>query len=189
MTDTLLVDIDDTIVCWSTHFRKVFRDQTGHTYSKNNPCESKAYSHICNNELQNHIIAFNQSTHFENLKPKANADIILPKLKSEGWTIVGITACGRDEKTAELRWNNLNNAFGEGLFSDVRFINWDECKSIHLKDFNNCPFVDDNIKHVETAYQMGHKAMIMHRSYRKQFYHPNIPYFKDWVDIYQEITK
>lgn len=185
----LLVDVDDCVVKWSTHFRKYFKDNHGHIASVRAVSETEAYSHIPVVELEKYITDFNQSEHFENLKPKADACKILPRLKSEGWTIVGITACGRDQKTAELRWNNLNKAFGEGTFSDVRFINWYECKSEHLKDFTNCPFIDDNIKHAETAQRMGHDAMIMHRSYRRKFKHPTIPVVHDWNEIYEKIAK
>lgn len=185
----LLTDIDDAIVSWSTHFRKYFKDLHGHKPTVRSASETVAYGHIPIPELEEHILAFNNSDHFTDLQPKADACKILPKLKREGWTIVGITACGRDQKTAELRWKNINKMFGEQTFSDIRFINWYECKSEHLKDFENCPFVDDNIKHAETAHNMGHRSMIIHRSYRRKFKHPTIPVVSDWNEIYERITK
>lgn len=189
MGKILLTDIDDCVVYWSKHFRRILKQETGHTPSSQNAGENHAYSHLEYEELEKHISKFNKSNHFENLKPKADSQIILPKLKSEGWTIIGITACGKDEQVQELRWKNLNKVFGDGVFSDIRFINWYECKSSHLKDFEDCPFIDDNIKHAETAHSMGHRAMIMHRCYRRKFKHPEIPYVHDWNEIYQEISK
>lgn len=189
MSKILLTDIDDVLVYWSKHFRRIFKEETGHKPSATDAGETRAYSHLSIDELEHHISNFNKSDHFENLKPKANSQVILPKLKSEGWTIIGITACGRDEQVQELRWKNLNKVFGDGVISDIRFINWYECKSSHLKDFESSPFVDDNIKHAETAYKMGHKAMIMHRCYRRKFKHPEIQYVMDWNEIYQELNK
>lgn len=189
MQKIILTDIDDACVEWSKHFRKVFRETTGHKPSAVDASETTAYGHLSIPELERYILDFNQSEHFENLTPKAGSDRILPQLKKEGWTIVGITACGNDQRTMDLRWKNLNKVFGDGVFSDVRFIQWYECKSEHLSDFQNCPFIDDNIKHAETAHKMGHQAMIIHRSYRRKFKHPHIPYVMDWNEIYQSITK
>lgn len=189
MNKILLTDIDDALVVWSKHFRREFRKSTGHTPSAYDSSETNAYKHIPIPELEKHIIDFNTSHHFENLQPKANSVEILKKLKSEGWTIVGITACGRRQDMADLRWKNMNKVYGEGTFSDIRFINWYECKSEHLKDFENCPFVDDNIKHAETALRMGHRPIIIHRSYRRKFKHSQIPYVMDWDEVYRNITK
>jgi FMN phosphatase YigB (HAD superfamily) len=189
MEKILLTDVDDVLVRWSKHFRQVFKKETGHTASVKNAGEGIAYGHLDQSELERHITNFNLSEHFENLKPKANSEIILPKLKSEGWTIIGITACGRDPEVQKLRWKNLNKIYGEGVISDIHFINWYECKSSHLADYANCPFVDDNIKHAETAHRMGHRAMIMHRCYRRKFKHREIPYVMDWDEIYEEISK
>lgn len=189
MNKILLTDIDDCIVDWSTHFRKVFRQETGHVASKYNSSETHAFGHIPIPELEKYITDFNKSVHFENLLPKANSYEVLNKLKSEGWTIVGITACGTNVDTQNARWKNLKNYFGEHTFSDVRFIEWFECKSQHLSDFNNCPFIEDNVKHAETALTMGHRPFIIHRSYRKKIKHPTIPCVTDWNEIYKEITK
>lgn len=189
MEKILLTDIDDVAVYWSKHFRRIFKQETGHSPSVNDAGESRAYSHLGIEILEKYISDFNKSDHFENLRPKANSEVILPKLKSEGWTIIGITACGRDPVVQDLRWKNLNKVFGKGVISDIHFVNWYECKSSHLKDYTNCPFVDDNIKHAETAHALGHRAMIMHRCYRRAFKHPNIPYVRDWNEVYQEISK
>ena len=189
MQKILLTDIDDCLVSWSTEFRKYFNKETGHKAIKYSYLEHVAFDHVPFPDLNQSIEDFNSSHHFENLPPKAHSVEIISKFKNEGWTIVGITACGTDAKVQELRWKNMNNLFGDGTFSDIRFLHWSESKAIHLKDFDNCPFVDDNIKHATTALTMGHKPIIIHRSYRRAMAIQDIPYLHNWLEIYKEIQK
>lgn len=189
MNKLLLTDLDDCVFQWSEHFRKVFYEDTGHEASAFHHHESIAYGHLDFNYLNKVITEFNDSDHFENLVPIRNSVDILPKLKENGWTIVGITACGTGDNVKNRRWKNVKSVFGDSLFSDIKFIEYFQCKSIYLKDYQNGVFVDDNVGHTETAAKLGHTSIIINRSFRDDFSHPEILCLNDWDEIYKEISK
>jgi 5'(3')-deoxyribonucleotidase len=128
------------------------------------------------------------SEHFFNLKPMSCALEVIPRLASQGWQFVTITACLDDPYVKENRRKNIENAFGIKLL-DVHCTHGKH-KADYLKLYDPTIWVEDHWQNCQAGAKLGHKSFLINKTYNLHDYEP--PLFtriKDWYDVEKYIQE
>ena len=139
------------------------------------------------------FIEFSHSEYFKSVPAKECALEVFEQLKEEGWKFIAITAAGQDcpkqdiKKVHQNRWDNLETHFGD-VFTDLHITNFNQCKSVKLKDFQETWWIEDSVKNAHVGHDHGHRAVIMHSQYYKEEENvKKLPVAKSWHCIKEMI--
>lgn len=189
---TIIVDVDDTIVDYST----AFFNYHGHYnirdgYYKNydeylNQPTSTSEDHYDAERVRAMVEEFNKSPEFAKLKPRAWAREALHELKRRNFSLHVITSCGNHSTTQAYREHNLMTEFGN-IFDDIILLPTMGSKSEQLKRFDPSTtlLVEDNVKNYLAAQDLGMYSMLIDHKFT---YVPDDAYIHDdWREIFENI--
>jgi FMN phosphatase YigB (HAD superfamily) len=178
----LLLDADDTIIDWLSHFKQFI-------LAKNVPLKGKdllewdlsSWLDIPKNDISKLIHEFNCSEHFKSIPAFKDAKKVLKKL-SKSHRIIVITSCSTDMMIQENRAINLKSQFGN-IFEKIHCLDYGVSKKEVLSMYPNSVFIDDKMENLVAALEVGHIPLIIHRAFNSKASHPKIKRMMDWFEI------
>lgn len=205
MSNILLLDIDQVVVDWTTGFEKwltqvhnVQLDKPLHSYmqqfSKSLIPLLVEQNIISENDTargwETLVHMFNTSHDFAALSFVPGANVAISELRSIGFRVIGITACGRDLETRKLRGIHLGH-----MFDHIHFVNYHDSKCAVFEQYANTNFmyVDDKPTHVLDAKRHGLNAFLFddpqYRNVPERDDIVSTSILSDWGDILQKIEQ
>lgn len=101
------------------------------------------------------IIEFSKSYEFGTLDAFPGADVVLHELLREGYSLIGLTACGSHPVTEALRRANLFHRFGD-IFEEIHFVEMTDSKidkMAHIQErYDVIAFIDDKPSNIEDIF-------------------------------------
>ena len=140
-------------------------------------------------EAHKYVHEFNRTETIRTLPPLRDAVKYVGQLAELGYKLHVITAIEAADEIRERRIENLTNLFGD-VFSEITLVGKWEKKAKYLercKD-THCWWLEDNVGHAETGYQLGLETVLMSHDYNAHFVHDDIHVVEDWEQIYDLIT-
>jgi len=186
----ILTDVDGVLLDWEEKFKTWIMRQ-GYKF---NPTYDSHYGinerygipHGLGLQL---VEKFNSSSDFESLPPWRDSVDYVKKLATEGWQFVAITTAGEHPWTHGLRWSNLINVFGEGVFKSLHVLPIHGDKSVELKKYKDSGlfWIEDKLSNAELGIKLGLQPLLMDAPYNKD-YNGAIRRVKNWKEIYSIIN-
>lgn len=143
------------------------------------------------------IEEFSRTFEFGTLDAFPGADVVLHELLREGYSLVGLTACGSHEVTQALRKANLFHRFGD-IFEEIHFVELTEGKSEKMKliedKYDVIAFVDDKPANIEDVFfgnEIDH-CILMKAPHNRQWRQDSdleVDYAFGWYECKQLINK
>lgn len=147
----IIYDVDDTILDYNKGFSE-------YTDSLSGIFGSDAVEIMLDDDITaNALVAeFNKSEGFGKLEAlHQNVYPNLEQAQKHDWEIYLVTACGIDEKTMQLREENLRNIFPEIRFKEIVYLPL-KAKKMHVfKKINPIIIVEDNPTHASAALRLN----------------------------------
>lgn len=188
----ILTDIDEVLLKWADEFQRYIIVDRNYE-AKGNLVDIfwiADWLHIKETEAKELIYDFCHTPQFSDLKPYPDALRILPRLVSEGWRFVGITATSETETTKDLRKKNLENIFGP-IFDDIHCVGLGtvDTKSKVLQTYEPAWWIEDSWNHAISGVEAGHQTFLINRPYNlHKGDHPDLTRVDGWDDIYKLIN-
>lgn len=113
-----------------------------------------------------YIAEFIESNHFANMNPYPQALSAIKAMKSAGYNMTVVTACGDTSKAISGRLNQFERHF-QGDFVRTLFVPLGGCKKRILSELPKGIFVDDQFQVCETGVAAGHKTRLFRRRYNE----------------------
>lgn len=188
---TIIVDVDDTIVDYSTaffNFHGHYNIQQGYYKNYDEYLNMLAGREEYDFErVQQMVEDFNISPEFANLKPRAYAREALHELKRRNFNLHVITSCGDHSKTKQYREQNLETEFGN-IFDDIIILPTMSSKTSYLKQYDSSTtlLVEDNVKNYLAAQELGMFSILIDHKFTHV---PDNTYVHDdWREIFENIV-
>lgn len=186
----ILTDVDGVLLDWEAKFDSWIQQQ-GYKF---NPVHDSQYDintryGIPHGEGQAWVEKFNSSSDFESLAPWKDSVEYVKRLAAEGWQFIAITTAGDHPWTHGLRWNNLINVFGEGVFKSLHVLPIHGDKGTELAKYKDSGlyWIEDKLSNAELGTKFGLTPLLMDAPYNRD-YHGAIRRVNDWKEIYSIVN-
>jgi hypothetical protein len=142
------------------------------------------------NYMRDIVKNFNNTAWIGFLEPFRDAKEILPKIKADGWTIIGCTSMGTDSYATALRRINLENHFPD-VFNKVDILPFAEHKGNWLKQYRDSGayWIEDKWINAIAGADIGLNTLIMKHDYNAFMKDNRLKHVDTWQQIYSIITK
>lgn len=184
MSKIFLTDIDEVLLDWFHGFAAF----VGRNYPQYELDITQYSLGLPSNAGKQLVDEYNVSPEFANIPALRDAAEYVKKIKELGYTFVGITTCLGTKDTEVMRIKNLVDVFGLDTFSDLHCLHIGTSKLPALQKYEPTFWVDDKMKHCESAVKAGHKAFQMLHPYNEKDERPDyVTPVKSWKEIYEYI--
>jgi hypothetical protein len=189
----ILVDADGCLLDWEWAFN-IWMQEHGFEQvagSKLNYDMSVRYG-IPREQVRKLIRLFNESAAIGFLPALRDAVYYVKRLHEEhGYRFHCITSLSLDPNAQRLREMNLNKLFGATAFERVVCLDTGANKDDALEEYEGtgCYWIEDKPENAEAGYQVGLTPLIVEHGHNMHYYHEHIPLVKNWLEIYEVITK
>jgi hypothetical protein len=187
---TILTDCDGVLLDWEKGFDRWIQRQ-GYQF---NPVYKSYYSinqryGIPHGKGMELVEKFNHGSDFEQLEPWRDSVEYVKRLAGEGWKFVVITTAGTHPWTHGLRWTNLINVFGEGVFESLHVLPIHGDKGDVLGNYKDSGlyWIEDKPSNAELGFKYGLKPLLMVADYNEN-YANKITKVDNWKEIYKIVT-
>lgn len=187
---TILTDCDGVLLDWEKGFDSWITRQ-GYRF---NPSFKSVYSineryGIPHGKGMELVERFNHGSDFEHLEPWRDSVEYVKRLALEGWKFVVITTAGTHPWTYGLRWSNLVNVFGEGVFESLHVLPVHADKSDVLKNYADLGlyWIEDKPSNANLGFKYGLKPLLMTADHN-EFYSNGLRKVNTWKEIYSIVT-
>jgi len=167
MTQIILTDVDETVLRFAEPFEQWMKTQG---FIAQYPVRDvhhidKAFN-ISNDAILSHINNFCTKDRMATLPAEPDAEEELPVLYNMGYRFIAISACLDDPEIVEARTNNLTKAFGF-QWDEIHCVGLNGSKTDLLHQYTKVSniWVEDNITHAETGYELGYDSFLLTRQY------------------------
>lgn len=182
MNRTVLLDVDDVLLSYSSEFLKHY----GIDYDVNG--QYKGFEDIP--ELKNKNVCkmvedFNKSPWFSCLPPREGAKHTIENLLSSGYSIKLITSCGATPETRFFRAVNLIDVFGKEIIKEVTYAELGECKKKYLTKYNPSDvvlWVEDTPRNYFHGVSLGINSVLLSTPFNK-YCHEDAVVVNSWNEI------
>lgn len=185
----ILTDIDHVILNHADAFQNWLIDYKSNRYKdrnwRNYP-NIEDFMETTTDKVNEVILEFNRSKYFKDLKPEYKSEEYIPMLKNEGYSFIGITACGTDEKVKENRYINMEKYF-PGIFDEIFYVDDPKDKLYYLSKYEESIWVEDSEDNALLGDGCGHRTYLMDQPYNICFSSKNIKRVYSWEDIYYDL--
>ena len=184
----ILTDIDHVILVHADSFQKWLTTEKNMDLSNSDWRNYHRFEDWLGNiEYAEQLIKeFNTSVEFENILPGYDSLEVLPRLRQK-YNFIGITACGSDPVTVELRKRNIEKYFPV-IFSDIFCVDRCQDKQPFLEKYENAIWVEDSYNNAIMGRNAGHKTFLVdHLHNRNKNDYKDIIVVDNWLDIEQNI--
>lgn len=190
MDKIILTDVDGVLLDWEAKFDTWIRRQ-GYKF---NPTYNSQYDinsryGIPHGQGLALVEKFNSGSDFESLAPWKDSVEYVKRLAAEGWQFIAITTAGEHPWTHGLRWSNLINVFGEGVFKSLHVLPIHGDKGTELVKYKDSRlyWIEDKLSNAELGTKFGLTPLLMDAPYN-QDYHGAIRRVNDWKEIYSIVN-
>ena len=193
LNQLILVDADGVLLDWEWAFNiwmqeHGFEEVAG---SKLNYDMSVRYG-IPQEQVRKLIRLFNESAAIGFLPALRDAMNYVKRLHEEhGYIFHCITSLSLDPNAQRLREMNLNKLFGATAFERIVCLDTGADKQDALEEYEGtgCYWIEDKPENAEAGYQVGLNPLIVEHGHNMHYYHEHIPLVKNWLEIYEIITR
>jgi hypothetical protein len=86
---------------------------------------------------------------------------------------------------------NLNKLFGATAFERIVCLDTGANKDDALEEYEGtgCYWIEDKPENAEAGYRVGLNPLIVEHGHNMHYYHEHIPLVKNWLEIYEVITR
>jgi hypothetical protein len=125
---------------------------------------------------------------FANLKPLPYAKSVLQAMHNSGRAIHVITAIDPSPKVAELRRENLFNAFGD-IFTDIHMVGFNQSKGDLLAQYHRGIWVEDKFENAVVGHQLGHRSYLMKAPINTKYKDQCEVKGVTWIDCWRDLAR
>ena len=187
----ILTDIDHVVLShadsfkdWLIKYKNKSFEKCGDWRDHNNFEEWLDIDHEKGMMLVN---SFNRSKYFADLKPICKSETVIPRLHSEGFKFIAITACGNSEEIYNGRKENLQKYFPD-IFEDLICVNRCSDKKYYLEQYDQAIWVEDSYNNAVLGRDCNHQTFLMDYYFnRDKGCMKNITRVSDWEEIEKHI--
>jgi FMN phosphatase YigB (HAD superfamily) len=190
----ILTDADGTIVWWLKGFTE-FMAKKGHPIRPGYEHEYKmsAKFGLPPEEMENAIREFNESEAISRLRPFADAEEYIDKLKKEGFRFICITSQSDAPNARDYRVRNLKVLFGN-VFNEVHCLKMGIDKKEFLTRWKDTGYfwIEDHIKQARAGADNGLKTILITHPYNADEEDDRIirvSHETPWKEIYDIVLK
>lgn len=195
MNKIILTDADETILRCSIPLERFFSERLSTSPTSNVINVREAYG-IGEDVAFDLIHDFWRSDIMKSMDPEPCAAEVLPRLYSQGWRFVAITACADEPSIRENRMANLKAAFGFD-WEDVHCTGYHSItpdgrnkKSEYLARYEPAIWVEDNYQNALAGALLGHKSFLIHRDHNEDTEeHALVSRVRTWNEIEEYIKE
>jgi hypothetical protein len=188
----ILTDCDGVLLNWSYAF-SVWAESHGYFPKAEDPGLLYSLSEIYEiekNQASELVRRFNESAAIGFLPQFRDAIYYVQKLhKEHGYIFKVISSLSTDKAAGELRTRNLKKLFGDTVFDEFIYLDTGADKHDALAKFKNKGywFVEDKEENARLAYDYGLHGVLIEHGHNMHI--KDIPVFKNWKEIYEQIVK
>jgi hypothetical protein len=184
---TILTDVDEVLLKWKPTFDRFLEDQHGIKVPEN--YRNKRVDEWLGEKTWDYVNQFNgDPTHFSCLPAYEDAALWVPRLHQEGWTLIAITAAGRNDAAFQMRQANLKSQFGD-IFDDLHHVDYEEGKDCWLEKYHPTWWIDDSWTHILTGLKYNHNCIHMVRYWDSEHFNENVARAGSWEDVYRIVNQ
>ena len=189
-----IVDIDETVLLCADELEK-FCNEKLCSLPTSSVMDIQAAYGLTSETSSALINDFWNSEVMKNLEPVPCALEVLPRLHSQGWSFVGITACANTPEIVKVREENLKKAFGfdfekvhcTGMYSLTP--TGENVKAKFLSLYEPTIWVEDSFHNAVAGALLGHTAFLINRVHNENDSHGLIRRVTDWHEIEKYINE
>ena len=190
MQKTLILDIDDSCILCADPLQAFIEraiHQTAISPLRDHLEISRSFN-VTEAQADQLVEDFWYSKEFANLPADPSAKIVLPNLHREGYSLIGITACGSDPQIIQSRHSNLLEVFGFN-FKAIHCVGLRGDKSIVLRSYPPSIWVEDHWLNAMRGHEAGHRTFLLDRPYNQLGTWTGIRRVQNWHDIQRIISE
>jgi FMN phosphatase YigB (HAD superfamily) len=185
----ILTDVDDTVLKCTEPLEAFLTERLGREPTYPAISNVRIAYDIDEDTAYTLIHDFWRSEAMLDMEPEACAAKVLPRLYSQGWRFVAITACAPEPEIIKARKANLLSAFGFE-WEDVHCTGYHSVKpdgknrkSDFLSEYPPSIWVEDSYPNALAGALLGNTTFLIHRSHNETMEHNLVHRVNDWHEI------
>lgn len=171
----ILSDVDGCALDWCSAFES-HMDSLGYTKRDNADDHYflfNRYHDLSPEEALCIADAFNSSDAIRNLSAYKDSAWGVETILEMGYDIIWVTAIGENPKTKEMRIENLNNVFGNGIFNEDNVV----CTPLGISKYHTLKrwagsgalWIEDHFSNAESGYELGLNPILVDTYYNRHY--------------------
>lgn len=193
MVKVILTDVDGVLLNWTKGFtewmdKKGFQPTRGQEFSW---CIGQRFNLGEGIDETQFVKEFNNSASIAFLEPFRDAIDGVKQLTNHGYKFYALTSLSSNPHAGALRKYNLENVFGEGVFTDIHCLSVGSPKALALYELSirypNAWWIDDHPHNVEDGAGVGLRSILVDHIFNREAVLTGAKRFATWNDISNHI--